>query len=108
MRPPPTELPFNVVDEVVHLLDTPSEPWSIELELEVTGRLDDDRLRAAVGAALQHHPMARARMVPARRVDRRYRWEISERPDLDPLGVLECGDDDGVDAARIAAAGRLD
>ncbi len=60
----PGRLAFTVVDEVVHHLDTPVEPWSIEVEVAVEGRLDDDRLRRAVGEALLRHPMTRARCLP--------------------------------------------
>jgi NRPS condensation-like uncharacterized protein len=87
------QLPFTVVDEVVHHLDTPLEPWSIEVEVAVDGRLDDDRLRKAVGEALARHPMARARCVPVRGSDHSYTWELTEAPDLDPLVVVDCPDD---------------
>ncbi|MGH4012162.1 MAG: hypothetical protein ACRDTH_29050 [Pseudonocardiaceae bacterium] len=57
--------PFNAVHEAIRLLDSPSEPWSIQLELRVSGWLDESRLRAALGEALAHHPMTRARQLPA-------------------------------------------
>lgn len=28
---------FNLVDEVVHLLDTPAEPWNVQVEVRVAG-----------------------------------------------------------------------
>ncbi|MGH8886331.1 MAG: condensation domain-containing protein [Egibacteraceae bacterium] len=86
-------LPFTVVDEAVHVLDTPQEPWSIQFELRVAGHLDEPRLRAAMAEALRRHPMARARMAPPRRFSRRYCWEITPEPELDPLRVLDCPDD---------------
>jgi NRPS condensation-like uncharacterized protein len=89
----PGRFPFTVVDEIVHHLDTPLEPWSIEAEVAVEGRLDDDRLRQAVGEALSRHPMARARCIPARGSERTYTWEITEAPDVDPLVVVDCADD---------------
>jgi hypothetical protein len=55
---------FNEIDEAVRLLDSPSEPWSIQLELRVRGRLDECRLRTALGEALARHPMARAPREP--------------------------------------------
>jgi NRPS condensation-like uncharacterized protein len=97
--PLPT-LPFNAVDEAVRLLDSPSEPWSIQLELRVSGRLDESRLRAALGTALARHPMTRARQLPAGARDRHYRWEITPEPNLDPLRVVECPDDDALAGAR--------
>ncbi|MGH2393014.1 MAG: condensation domain-containing protein [Candidatus Limnocylindria bacterium] len=93
-------LPFNAVDEAVRLLDTPSEPWSIQLELRVSGRLDESRLRAALGKALARHPMTRARQLPASAHDRQYRWEITPEPNLNPLRVVECPDDDALAVVR--------
>ena len=93
-------VPFTSLDEAVHLLDTPAEPWSIQLEVRVTGQLDDDRLRAAVPEALSHHPMARAKLLPARRTDKRWTWAITGVPDLDPLKVVDCADDADLDRAR--------
>ena len=85
-------LPFTVVDEAIVHLDTPTEPWSIEVELHVAGRLDESRLRWALGQAMGRHPMARARRLPARPRDRTYAWEITPVADLDPLQVVECPD----------------
>ncbi len=87
-------LPFTVVDEAIVHLDTPTEPWSIEVELRVAGRLDEGRLRWALGQAMGRHPMARARRLPARPGDRTYAWEITPVADLDPLQVVDCPDDE--------------
>jgi NRPS condensation-like uncharacterized protein len=92
--------PFTVVDDVVHHLDTPLEPWSIECEVAVERRLDDDRLRRAVGEALARHPMARARCIPARGSERSYTWELTEAPELDPLVVVDTPDDDALGRVR--------
>lgn len=54
----PERFPFTVIDQAVHLLDTPAEPWGIQLELGVGGHLDEDRLRSAVAMACAGHPMA--------------------------------------------------
>ena len=93
-------VPFNVVDEVVHLLDTEAAPWSVQLEARVTGSLDEGRLRDAVASALARHPMARARKAPSRRTRHRDSWEIPPVPDLDPLRAIDCPDDAALDAAR--------
>lgn len=98
--PSPTYVPFTEVDEAVRLLDTPSEPWSIELELALEGRLDEGRLRHALNRALAGHAMARVRMLPARRSDRRYCWQLTDGPDLDPLQVIDCPDDRALIDAR--------
>jgi NRPS condensation-like uncharacterized protein len=96
----PACVPFNVADEAVHLLDSPTEAWSIHLEARFAGRLDDDRLRAAVSSALARHPMARARKLPWRRTDHQYEWRIEPAPDLDPLTIVDCPDERAVDAVR--------
>ncbi|MGI8984534.1 MAG: condensation domain-containing protein [Acidimicrobiales bacterium] len=95
-------VPFNSIDEAVHLLDTPAEPWSIQLEVRVSGALDEARLRAAVPAGLARHPMARAKLLPARRTDTRWTWAISGTPDVDPLKVVDCADDAELAAQRSA------
>lgn len=93
-------LPFNVVDEAAHLLDTPGEPWSVQLEARVEGHLDEARLREAVCEAVRRHPMARARKAPAGPFDRRWHWEITGDADVDPLRAVACADDAALDAAR--------
>lgn len=93
-------LPFNVIDEVVHLLDTEAAPWSIQLEVRVTGTLDETRLRSALREALCRHPMARARKAASRRTRHRDYWEIPPAPDVDPLRVLDCPDAATLDTAR--------
>lgn len=95
-------VPFTSIDEAVHLLDTPAEPWSIQLEVRVAGALDPDRLRAAIPGALAHHPMSRAKLLPARRTDRRWTWAITGAPDLDPLKVVDCADDAELAEVRSA------
>ena len=100
MNPDTSRVPFTPLDEAVHLLDTASEPWSVQLELEISGHLEEARLRKAVAWALDRHPMARARQVPARRTDRTYMWEIAPNADVDPLKLVDCGHEDAVDAVR--------
>lgn len=98
---PEQRVPFNVVDEVVRLLDTEAEPWSIQVELELAGALDEDRLRESLAQALARHPMARARKAPTgRRRHRQYQWEITPEPDLDPLRLLDCPDEESLATAR--------
>jgi NRPS condensation-like uncharacterized protein len=94
-------VPFNAVDEVVHLLDTEAEPWSIQLEVRVAGTLDEDRLRTALSEALDRHPMARARKAPTGSgSNHQFCWEITPNADLDPLRVVDCPDDETLHAAR--------
>ena len=93
-------VPFTSLDEAVHLLDTPAEPWSIQLEVRVAGVIEAERLRAAIPPALARHPMARAKLLPARRTDKRWTWAITGVPDLDPLKVVDCADDAELAQAR--------
>ena len=89
-------VPFTVIDQAVHLLDTPAEPWGIQMEVWLDGHLDDERLRLAVSQAVEAHPMARARQRPARRQERTWTWDIGPSLDLDPLRVVTCIDDAAV------------
>ena len=95
-------LPFTVIDESVHLLDTVAEPWTIQCELGLRGRLDGDRLRSAVMEALGRHPMARVRQLPARHRDRTWEWDVPAGPDVDPLSAVEWDDEDALNEARAA------
>lgn len=88
-----TTIPFSVVDEAVHLLETEASPWSIQLEVRVSGTLDEARLRAALYHALRIHPMARARKRASRPVLQRNLWEIPPGADVDPVRVVDCSDD---------------
>lgn len=93
-------VPFNVVDEIVHLLDQDADPWSVQLEARVDGRLDEERLRTAIGQALGRHPMARARKGASPRRRNRDYWEIPRDLDLDPLRTVDCPDEAALSAAR--------
>lgn len=101
------QVPFNVVDEIVYLLDTDAEPWSIQLEVRVAGTLVEDRLRTALSEALDRHPMARARKAPTGpRSEHQYCWEITAKADLDPLRVVDCPDDEALQTARTELQSR--
>ncbi len=95
-----TTVPFSVIDEAVHLLDTEAAPWSIQLEVRVAGRLDDACLRDAFARALAPHPMARARKAASSRREHTERWEVTPELDVDPLRVVDCADDAAVVRAR--------
>ncbi len=69
---------LNVLDEFYLQLDRASEPWSVHIEARVEGRIDTARLLDAVHEAARRHPLARARLRPARATDTRYHWEICE------------------------------
>ncbi len=95
-------VPFNVADEAVHLLDSQAEPWSVHVEARVEGRLDDDRLRAAVGAAMARHPLTRARRAPFHWSDHQFQWQIDTITDAEPFIVVDCNDDRDLTEARNA------
>lgn len=59
------------------LLDPSASAWSVQLEARVGGSLDEARLRTALGVALGRHDLER-----------------------DPLEVVDCDDEDALDAAR--------
>jgi NRPS condensation-like uncharacterized protein len=82
-------MPFSVVDELACYFDRPGEPNNVHLELAVAGRLDSDRLRAAVAATLDTHEAARIRRARWRWYHRGFRWEVSSTPDVDPLTVAD-------------------
>lgn len=86
------------LDEASYHLDSASAPWSVHLEVRVTGSVVEDRLRHAVGVALARHPRARARLSTGR--SDRVEWEIISEPDVDALDVVVCSDDDALRAAR--------
>jgi NRPS condensation-like uncharacterized protein len=92
--------PLNLLDELYLTLDRRQEPWVVHVEARVTGRLDPDRLAAALGAAVQHHPIARARLAESRSTDRSHRWEILDDLSEVPLHIAACDDDAMLAQAR--------
>jgi len=95
-------VPFNVADEAVHLLESPAEPGSVQVEARVSGHLDDERLRRAVAAAVSAHPLARACRAPFHWSDHQFQWQIDAVADSDPLSVVDCADDPALSEARNA------
>src|SRR5919199_1042734 len=85
---------FCALDEASYLLDSVAEPWSVHLEVRLSGTVDEDRLRHALGMALARYPRARARAIISRRWPGRYEWEITPISQVDPLEVVVCFDDE--------------
>lgn len=100
VRPHLDAEPLGVLDEAILHLDSPSEPWSVHVELWLRGRLDEERLRRSLAIALERHPRARARMATASGRHHRYEWRTTAVPDLDPFDVVRGEGDDGLLAAR--------
>jgi NRPS condensation-like uncharacterized protein len=92
-------LRLNPLDELFLHLDHREEPWAVHFEVRIAGRLDADRLAAAVGAAAARHPIARARLASWRGADHGYRWEIAEVVDP-PMTIVDCADDAELAAVR--------
>ncbi|WP_067654362.1 hypothetical protein [Nocardia harenae] len=90
----------NPLDEFFLHMDTPAEPWGIQLELAVTGSLDGERLAAALRAALRRHPMARVRLAPRRDWAVRYRWQIAAELPEPPLIAVTCRESADLDRVR--------
>ena len=91
--------PLGLLDEAILHLDSPAEPWSVHLEVRYRRALDETRLGEAVGAALDRHPAARARLAISH-PRRSYEWVPSPTPDLDPYDIVHCDGDDALAAAR--------
>jgi NRPS condensation-like uncharacterized protein len=92
--------PLNLLDELYLNLDRRQEPWVVHLEVRVTGRLEPDRLAAALAIAVAHHPIARARLAESRSTDRQRRWEILDRLDEVPLHLAACEDEGALAEVR--------
>ena len=95
-----TTVPLNLLDEHFLNLDQESEPWGVHLEVRVSGRVDAERLSAAIGAAVRRHPIARAKLASPYPTDVTYRWEIVESLGQIPLAVAASPDATSLAAAR--------
>ena len=98
--PPERVLPFNALDELCFHLNTDNFAWTIQLEVRAPGPIDERRLRTAVAAAAQRHPMARARLAHYRPTDRRYAWEIMPELPADPVWVARAATDEALAQIR--------
>lgn len=95
-----TRFAFSVTDELFHHLESAEEPLGIQLDLRVSGRLDEAALEEAAYAAMRRHPMASVRQHPVQAGGWHYEWELAERSDEDPVLAVDCADDAAVTAAR--------
>ncbi len=95
-----TSVELNLLDELYLNLDRADEPWTVHFEVRVGERLEAERLRAAIAAAAQRHPIARASLAAWRYSDRHYLWAIAaELPEV-PLEEVTCDDDAALEQAR--------
>ncbi|HEY6762036.1 MAG TPA: condensation domain-containing protein [Baekduia sp.] len=91
---------LSLLDELFLNLDSVEEPWGVHLEARVSGRLDAERVAAALAAAARRHPLARARLARAHPSDANYRWEVADALPAVPLAIAECRDEAELAAAR--------
>lgn len=91
---------LNHLDSTFMNMDRRPDTWSVQVEVRVTGRIEEDRLRAAIRHATQRHPIARARVQPHGHGVRRHFWDIPDQIDHLPLTVFEADGDAEVAAAR--------
>jgi NRPS condensation-like uncharacterized protein len=97
-RTPVSTTPLSPLDQ--HLLPwDQDEPLCVLCELRVEGQLSRERLLSAIRMAVSRHPMARSRLASSRWNARR-RWEIVREVDDIPLTVVDCADEEALDAAR--------
>lgn len=107
---PPTEpalggrIPFPTVDEISRHCLRKEEPETVHIEVCLPRQPDPDRLRAAFGEALRRHPRILVREAPGPWYRRRYEWELTGTPDVDPVGFPEPGPD-ALQRARARALG---
>ena len=83
-------MPLNLLDEHFLNLDQERQPWNVQLEVRLGGRVCAERLCGAIGAAARRHPIARARLARWHPWDRAYRWEIADELGEVPLTVVAC------------------
>jgi NRPS condensation-like uncharacterized protein len=100
---PGARIPFGIVDEVSRHGLREDEPESVHIEVHLPGRLETGRLRAAVGEALRRHPRILMREVPGTWYRRRYEWELTEAPDVEPVESSPSSGPDALARARARA-----
>ncbi|MEV0275643.1 condensation domain-containing protein [Streptomyces sp. NPDC050610] len=99
---PQDELPLSAVQEAMWIAwQRDPERWEhiIPLALDVSGDLDADRLRSAVGELTRRHPMLRARVVETR-TGTRLSWSGPDRPVPFAVRTVTAGRYDAIVAAR--------
>src|SRR5438874_1854317 len=90
------------MDEMFMLFDQPATPVTVHLEARLEGRVEDDRLRGAITAAVARHPMARARLAPWRADATQYEWLVDDETQIDPLRTVDAADPSDLNRRRDA------
>ncbi|WP_165249415.1 hypothetical protein [Paludisphaera soli] len=93
-------IPYVLTEELLHLIDRPDEPASIQVELRLSGTIDEGKLRSAVATAVAVHPMAQASRAAGRVLLRPPRWRIEGRRAAEVVRSQDLGSDAELSAAR--------
>ncbi|HSL09095.1 MAG TPA: condensation domain-containing protein, partial [Pseudonocardiaceae bacterium] len=93
-------LPLTMLDEALLLLQEARSSWNVQLELGADHHLDEARFRQAVLTCFRRHPLARARVAPARNGVTSYQWHFADEADQDPVQVVDCPDAAALDRLR--------
>ncbi|WP_020550933.1 MULTISPECIES: hypothetical protein [Streptomycetaceae] len=104
VEPALARIPFPLVDEMSRHGQRPGEPISVHMEIRLPGQPDPARLRAAFGTALRRHARVLVREAPGRWYRRRYEWELTAAPDVEPVGFPPAAPDALVRARARALA----
>jgi NRPS condensation-like uncharacterized protein len=91
---------FAIADELTCYYDRPAEAANVHLEARVSGRLDQDALRAAVCAVLDAEPELLARQSATSRWQSGFYWEYRDAPDIDPVLTASFADEDELGRLR--------
>jgi hypothetical protein len=86
-------IPFPTVDEISRHCLRNDEPETVHIEVHLPGRPDPERLRDAFRQALLRHPRILVREAPGRWWRRRYEWEVTDGPDVEPVTFPPCAAD---------------
>ncbi|MEN8321220.1 hypothetical protein [Acinetobacter junii] len=92
--------PFNTLDSVFLNLDSREEPWSVQLEVRVQGKIDGLKLLESIRLATLVHPMARARLQPFKEYDTSYVWEILDKPEFIPFAIVNVESEESLSSIR--------
>src|SRR5687767_14688488 len=91
-----TIVSLNVLDELYLHLDRAEEPWSVQREVGVEGRVEDERLASALEQAARRHPHAAGDGMSAVRlmvsILRAYAGLTEDLAAVDPLAVRDIGE----------------
>ncbi|QHC21235.1 condensation protein [Streptomyces sp. GS7] len=92
-QPTIAHVPFPVVDEISRHCLADGEPETVHIEVHLPRPVDHCRLRTAFHQALALHPRILMRQAPAHWWHRRYTWQLTATPDVDPVSFPPPGPD---------------